>query len=159
MALRDETVTNMYSQWGEKHVKYTLGDKDEYGGVDTTLYKGYSFGRNLADEDVRSTFLVPMDEAILSYFEPYMEELLFNTIDSLPKRVMNSLLRSTIISDFWFKSDLVRYDPLWRPIVGHPQSIFDVETAITGSVPASNSVLYKVNKVVESPEKIGRAQV
>src|SRR3546814_20545028 len=81
-----------------------------------------------------------------------MEELLFNTIDSLPKRVMNSLLRSTIISDFWFKSDLVRYDPLWRLIVGHPQSIFDVETAITGSVPASNSVIYKVNKVVESPE-------
>ncbi|HEY9559814.1 MAG TPA: fasciclin domain-containing protein, partial [Anseongella sp.] len=152
IALMNDPETSIYSHWVEKHVQYTLGEKDEYGWVDTTLYKGYSFGRNLADEDVRSTLLVPTDEAILSYFEPYMEELLFNTIDSLPKRVMNSLLRSTIISDFWFKSDLVRYDPLWRPIVGHPQSIFDVETAITGSVPASNSVIYKVNKVVESPE-------
>src|SRR3546814_7237474 len=85
----DLPETSIYSHWVEKHVQYTLGEKDEYGWVDTTLYKGYSFGRNLADEDVRSTLLVPTDEAILSYFEPYMEELLFNTIDSLPKRVMN----------------------------------------------------------------------
>lgn len=152
VALMNDPETSIFSQWLEKHVTYTLGEKDEYGWVDTTLYKGYTFGRNLADEDIRSTILAPTNEAILAYFEPYMEEDLFNTIDSLPVRVMTSLLRASVIADFWFKSDLKRYDPVWRPLSGHPAAIMDVASHITGSVPASNSIIYKMDKLVESTE-------
>lgn len=151
-ALMADPETSIYSSWLEKHVQYTLGEKDEFGWVDTTLIKSYSMGRNLADEDVLSTLLVPTNEAILEYFEPYMEEDLYNTIDSLPERVMYSLLRSSIISDVWYKSDLERNDPVWRAFNAQPLMVQDVPKSIIGSVPASNSVIYKVNQVIESPE-------
>lgn len=151
-ALMADPETSIYSSWLEKHVQYSLGEKDEFGFVDTTLIKSYTMGRNLADEDVRSTLLVPTNEAILEYFEPYMEEDLYNTIDSLPERVMYSLLRSSIVGDPWFKSDLERNDPIWRAFLAKPLLIQDVPASITGSVPASNSVIYKVNKIIESPE-------
>src|SRR5690606_6189924 len=42
IALMNDPETSIYSQWLEKHVTFTLGEKDEYGWVDTTLYKGYT---------------------------------------------------------------------------------------------------------------------
>lgn len=152
-ALAADPETSIFSQWLEKHVQYTLGEKDEFGWVDTTLYKSYTIGRNLADENRLSTLLVPTNEAVLAYFEPYMEEDLYNTIDSLPQRVMYSLLRSSVIDDIWFKGDLERNDPEWRAFsLARIPRIEDVSPLISGSVPASNSVIYKVNKLIESPE-------
>lgn len=151
-ALAADPETSIYSQWLEKHVSYTLGEKDEFGWVDTTLIKSFNFGRDLADEDVLSTVLAPTNQAILEYFEPYLEEDLHNTIDSLPERVMYSLLRASVINDPWFASDLERNDPVWRVFNARPLMIQDVPASITGYIPASNSVIYKVNKLVESPE-------
>src|SRR5690606_15533383 len=105
-ALAADPETSLFSSWQEKHVAYVLGEKDEFGWVDTTLYKTYSVGRNLADENVQSTLLVPTDEAIRTYFEPYLPEL-DNTIDSVPQRVMASLIRASQIPNLYFKSDLI----------------------------------------------------
>lgn len=150
-ALANDPETSIFSSWLEKHVQYVLGGKDETGFVDTTLYKSYSIGRNLADENVLSTLVVPTNDAILTYFEPYMDDL-DNTIDSVPRKVMYTLLRACIMDNIWYKSDLVRNDPEWRMFVARPYMILDVPGSIVGSVPASNSVIYKTNKVIESPE-------
>ncbi|MFT4094657.1 MAG: fasciclin domain-containing protein [Niabella sp.] len=150
-ALAADPETTVFSSWLEKHVQYELGEKDEFGWVDTTLYKNFSIGRNLANESVLSTLLVPTNAAITEYFTPYLQYL-DNTIDSVPKRVMYSLIRACIIENLWFKSDLQRYDPDWRALTGYPNMITNVPSLISGSVRASNSIVYKINKVVPSPE-------
>lgn len=150
-ALAADTETTIFSSWLEKHVQYVLGQKDEFGWVDTTLYKSFSFGRNLADEGTITTLLVPTNEAIKKYFEPYMGAI-DNTLDSVPKPVMYSLIRATIVDNIWYLSDLKRMDPDWRTLAGYTRMIADVPSLITGSVRASNSIIYKVNKVLLSPE-------
>lgn len=151
-ALAADPETSLFSSWQEKHVAYVLGEKDEFGWVDTTLYKTYSLGRNLADENVQSTLLVPTDEAIRAYFEPYLPEL-DNTIDSVPQRVMASLIRSSQIPNFYFKSDLVsKEDGGLREAKAYVYLMPDIAPVITGSVLASNSVIYKTNVLIESAE-------
>lgn len=149
-ALANDPETSIFSSWLEKHVQYVLGGKDETGWVDTTLYKSYSFGRNLADENVLSTLIVPTDDAILAYFDPYMEDL-DHTIDSVPREVMYSMLRASVIENIWYKSDLARLKPEWRMFTARPFVVQDIPNAIIGSVPASNSVIYKTNQVIEPP--------
>ncbi|WP_346237055.1 fasciclin domain-containing protein [Niabella insulamsoli] len=150
-ALAADPQTTIFSSWLEKHVQYELGEKDEFGWVDTTLYKSYSVGRNLASESVITTLLVPTNAAIQAYFEPYLPYI-DNTLDSIPKRVMYSLIRAGIVDNIWLKGDLKRADPNWRSLGGFINMIMDVPAAIVGSVKASNSIIYKVDKVIESPE-------
>lgn len=150
-ALANDPETSIFSKWLERHVQYQLGEKDEFGWVDTTLYKTYSIGRNLADEGVLSTLTVPTDDAIRAYFEPHMADLDY-ILDSVPQRVMYSLLRASIIENMWFKSDLERKQPEWRAITGFPHAVQDVVGAIKGATQASNSIIYKTDRVIESPE-------
>ncbi|WP_257669250.1 fasciclin domain-containing protein [Parapedobacter tibetensis] len=151
-ALIKDPETTLFSTWQEKHAAYVLGEKDEFGWVDTTLYKTYSTGRNLADETVQSTLLVPTNEAIMAYFEPYLPDL-DNTIDSVPQRVMASLVRASQIANFYFKSDLVRKeDGGLREGKAYVYLVPDISSLITGSVLASNSVIYKTNQLIESAE-------
>ncbi|MCH5686899.1 fasciclin domain-containing protein [Niabella sp. W65] len=98
-----------------------------------------------------STVLAPTNEAIRKYFQPYLQYI-DNTIDSVPRRVMYTLIRSALIENLWYKSDLKRLDPDWKSISGYSRMIADVPSIITGSVHASNSFIYKVNKLIESPE-------
>ncbi len=150
-ALAADKETTLFSSWLERHVQYVLGEKDEFGWVDTTVYKSFNIGRNLADENVISTLTVPTDKAILEYFKPYMS-IIDNNIDSVPQRVMYSLIRSSIMENVWYLSDLKRQIPEPRALSGFPQYAQDVTGSIVGSIPASNSVIYKVNRVIESPE-------
>ncbi|WP_460766398.1 fasciclin domain-containing protein [Niabella terrae] len=150
-ALAADTSTSIFSSWLEKHIQYVLGEKDEFGWVDTTLYKSYSFGRNLADESVITTLLVPTNDAIRAYFKPYMGAI-YNTLDSVPQPVMYSLIRATIIDNIWFESDLERLDPDWRTLAGYNHMIADIPSLITGSIRSSNSTIYKVNQLLLSPE-------
>ncbi|MBZ4192454.1 fasciclin domain-containing protein [Niabella beijingensis] len=150
-ALAADSETTIFSSWLEKHVQYVLGEKDEFGWVDTTLYKSYSVGRNLADEATVTTLLVPTNEAIRTYFEPYMGAI-DNTLDSIPKPVMYSLIRAAIVDNIWYQSDLKRMNPDWRTLAGYTRMTADVPSLISGSVRASNSVIYKVNKLLLSPE-------
>lgn len=150
-ALASDPETSIFSSWIEKHVQFELGEKDEFGWVDTTLYKSFSFGRNLANESVLSTILAPTNDAIRQYFQPYLQYI-DNTIDSVPRRVMYTLIRSAIIENLWYKGDLKRLDPDWKSISGYSRMIADVPSIISGSVRSSNSFIYKVNKLIESPE-------
>ncbi len=151
-ALAADPETSLFSSWQERHAAYVLGEKDEFGWVDTTLYKTYSLGRNLADEQVRSTLLVPTDQAIMTYFEPYLQDL-DNTIDSVPQRVMASLIRASQIPNLYFKSDLIsKEDGGLREARAYVYLMPDIAPAISGSVLASNSVIYKTNTLIESAE-------
>jgi len=151
-ALAADPETSLFSSWQEKHVSYVLGEKDEFGWVDTTLYKTYSLGRNLADENVQSTLLVPTDDAIRAYFEPYLPDL-DNTIDSVPQRVMASLIRASQIPNLYFKSDLIsKEDGGLREGRAYVYLMPDIAPVISGSVLASNSVIYKTNTLIESAE-------
>ncbi|MFB5945977.1 fasciclin domain-containing protein [Albibacterium profundi] len=150
-ALAADPETSIFSSWIERHSQYILGEKDEFGYVDTTLYKTYSFGRNLADENIASTLFVPTNEAIANYFEPYMDDI-HNTLDSVPIHVMYSFIRSSIHSNFWYPSDLKRNDPEWSALTGYVSYGNDVLPTIQSITPASNSLLYKVNRIVESPD-------
>lgn len=151
-ALARDPETSLFSSWQEKHASFVLGEKDEFGWVDTTLYKTYSVGRNLADEQVQSTLLVPTDDAIMAYFEPYLPDL-DNTIDSVPQRVMASLIRASQIPNLYFKSDLVsKEDGGLRESRAYVYLVDDISSVITGSVPASNSVIFKTNRLIESAE-------
>ncbi|GGH18454.1 hypothetical protein GCM10011418_22130 [Sphingobacterium alkalisoli] len=151
LALKNDPELSMFSQWVEKHAQFMLGDMDENGNVDTTLYKNYSFGRNLADENTLSTIFAPTNEAISAYFAPYMD-MIHNTLDSVPVHVMYSFIRSSIHANLWYKSDLERSIPEWSSLSGFIQYANPVLDAITGVTHASNSFIYKVNTLMESPD-------
>jgi len=131
-------------------VAYTLGAKDEYGLVDTTKIKTFTFGRNIADESLLTTIFVPTDEAILEYFQPYMSDL-SNSIDSVPDNITTEIIQSSILSDTWFKSDIIRNNPELRSSNGYSLKVSDIPANITGSILTSNGQIYKVNKVIEPP--------
>ena len=146
----DENTT-IFNKWLESQVTYILGPKDEFGRADTTKIKTYSIGRNIADESVLSTVFVPTDDAIRTYFEPYMSDL-YNTIDSIPKKMISEILKSCIVGDTWFKSDVVRNNPELRALSGYPQIVHNIPSFISGSILASNSVIYKLNHLIEPPK-------
>lgn len=148
-AIASEGGMSIFNRWLEAHVGYVLGPKDEFGWVDTTLVKTYPGLRNLADEAVLSTMFVPTDEAILQYFTPLLPHF-GGTLDSIPDFVKTQVVKTAILADPWFKSDIVRDNPKIR-IGGFPQEVSKISPTIVGSVLSSNSVIYKVNKVVESP--------
>lgn len=150
-ALANDPDLSIYSSWIEEHAQFVLGEVDEFGNVDTTLYKEYSFGRNLADESTLSTLFAPTNQAIAAYFEPYMH-LIHNTLDSVPRHVMYSLIRSSIHSNLWYSSDLERNQPQWSSLTGFISFANPVMESIVGTTPASNSFIYKTDRVMESPE-------
>ncbi|NGM61209.1 fasciclin domain-containing protein [Sphingobacterium sp. SGG-5] len=143
---------SIFSKWLEGHVSYILGPKDQFGWVDTTLIRAYTSIRNVADESVLSTVFAPTDEALLAYFTPYAAHFggTPGTLDSVPEFVRTQVVRTTLLAEPWFKSDIVRDNPKIR-IGGFPQEVSKIAPTIVGSVLSSNSVIYKVNKVVESP--------
>jgi len=151
LAISKDPDLSIFSSWIERHSLYVLGEVDEQGNVDTTLYKNFSFGRNLADENTLSTLFAPTDDAIKKYFEPYMD-LIDNTLDSVPKHVMYSLIRSSVHANLWYHSDLVRNQPQWNALTGYILFGNPVLESIIGTTPASNSFIYKTNRVMESPE-------
>ncbi|SKC06758.1 Fasciclin domain-containing protein [Sphingobacterium nematocida] len=151
LALANDPDLSIFSRWVERHAQYVLGDVDENGNVDTTLYKNFSFGRNLADENTLSTLFAPTNEAIAAYFEPYMD-ILDNTLDSVPPHVMYSIIRSSVHANLWYHSDLVRNDPQWNALTGFIRFGNPVLESIEGMTPASNSFIYKTNRLMESPE-------
>lgn len=151
LALAGDPDLSLFSKWIEKHAQFTLGAVDQYGNVDTTLYKNFSFGRNLADENTLSTLFAPTNQAIADYFEPYMD-IIDNTLDSVPQHVMYSLIRSSIHANLWYHSDLVRNQPQWSALTGFISFGNPALESIVGFTPSSNSFIYKTNKVMESPE-------
>lgn len=151
LAIANDPDLSIFSRWIEQHAQYVLGDVDENGNVDTALYKDFSFGRNLANENTLSTLFAPTNQAIADYFAPYMD-ILDNTLDSVPKHVMYSLIRSSVHANLWYHSDLVRNDPQWNALTGFIRFGNPVLESIVGTTPASNSFIYKTNRVMESPE-------
>jgi uncharacterized surface protein with fasciclin (FAS1) repeats len=149
-AIAADSEVSMYNKWLETTVTYSLGEKDEFGWVDTTLIKSYSIGRNLADENILTTLFVPTNEALMNYFKPYLPDL-YNNIDSVPKLIIAEVLRSSILADTWFKSDIVRNNPELRTN-NYPQIIQKIGPTIVGSIISSNSIIYKVNKMLEPPK-------
>lgn len=143
---------SFFSKWLEGHVSYVLGPKDEFGWVDTTLIRTYVGVRNVADESVLSTVFAPTDEAMLAYFTPYAHHFggTLATLDSVPETVRSQIVKTAVLAEPWFKSDVVRDQPKIR-VGGFPQEVSKIAPTIVGSVLSSNSVIYKVNKVVESP--------
>ncbi len=150
-AIAKDPELSIFSSWLERHAQFELGEIDDNGNLDTMLYKNYSFGRNLADEGTFSTLFAPTNQAIADYFKPYMH-LIHNTLDSVPKHVMYSLIRSSVHSNMWYHSDLVRNDPAWSALTGFIKFGNPVLESIVGVTLASNSFIYKTNKVMESPE-------
>lgn len=150
LAIASDPEISIFNSWLNAHVTYILGPKDQYGRVDTTLYKSYSLSRNIANESVLSTFFAPTNEAVMNYFTPYLPDL-YNTIDSLPKTIKTEILRATLLGDTWFKSDITRNNPELRTTT-YPQIINKIGPTIVGSVPASNGMIYKVNKFIEPPK-------
>ncbi len=151
-AIARDTETSIFSRWLESQVTYILGPKDEYGRADTTKIKSYLIGRNLADESILTTVFAPTDAAIQEYFEPYMADL-YNTIDSVPEKIIYEIIRSTIVPNIWYKSDIVRNNPELKAVSGaYPQVISQVPSYISGSIPASNSVIYKTDQLIVPPK-------
>lgn len=149
-AIAADPQISIFNSWLEGHVTYALGPKDEFGRIDTTLIKSYSLSRNLANESTLSTLFAPTDQAIMEYFEPYLPDL-YNTIDSIPKLIKTEILRGVLLADTWYKSDIIRNNPELRTTT-YPQIVNMIAPTIVGSVLASNSVIYKVNKFIEPPK-------
>jgi uncharacterized surface protein with fasciclin (FAS1) repeats len=149
-AIAGDSEVSVYNKWLETTVTYSLGEKDEFGWVDTALIKSYSIGRNLADENVLTTMFVPTNEALMNYFKPYLPDL-YNTIDSVPKLIISEVLKSSVLADTWFKSDIVRNNPELRTN-NYAQVLGKIAPTIVGAVSASNSIIYKVNKMLEPPK-------
>lgn len=149
-AIASDSQIGIFNKWLESQVTYTLGPKDEFGWVDTTLIKSYSSIRNLADESIRSTIFAPTDEAIREYFQPYLDDL-YGTVDSIPPSIISEILKANVLADPWFKSDIARNNPELRTNT-YPQVIIKIAPIIVGSVLASNSVIFKVNKLIEPPK-------
>lgn len=143
---------SLFSKWLEGHVSYILGPKDAFGWVDTTLIRTYTSVRNVADEAILSTVFAPTDEALLQYFIPYSRHFggTPGTLDSVPEFVRTQVVKTALLAEPWFKSDVVRDNPKIR-VGGFPQEVSKIAPTIVGSVLSSNSVIYKVNKVIESP--------
>lgn len=149
-AIAADPQISIFNSWLEAHVNWILGVKDEFGRVDTALIKTYSLSRNLANESTMSTLFAPTDEAVNAYFEPYLPDL-YNTIDSIPKLIKTEILKAVLLADPWYKSDIARNNPELRTGT-YPQIINRLAPTIVGSVPASNGVIYKVNKFIEPPK-------
>ena len=150
LAIAADPQISIFNSWLEGHVTYTLGPKDEFGRIDTTLIKSYSLSRNLADERILSTLFAPTDQAIMEYFEPYLSDL-YNTVDSIPKLIKTEILRGVLLADTWYKSDIIRNNPELRTTT-YPQIVNMIAPTIVGSVLASNGIIYKVNKFIEPPK-------
>lgn len=151
LAIAKDPDLSLFSTWIERHAQFVLGEVDENGVLDTNLYKNFSFGRNLADENTLSTLFAPTNAAITEYFKPYMG-LIDNTLDSVPKHVMYSLIRSSVHANLWYPSDLKRNQPQWSALTGFISFGNPALESITGYTAASNSFIYKTNRVMESPE-------
>ncbi len=148
-AMMNDEETSIYSKWVEKHQTFTLGEIDPEGFVDTTKYKSYTLRRNFADETLLSTLFVPTNKAIETYFEPYLGDL-YNTIDSVPHYVTTLIINSGILADLWFKSDIARNNPEVNTGT-YIQRTIDLASHINGSILASNSIIYKMDKMIEPP--------
>jgi len=150
LAVASDPQISIFNSWLEAHVTYTLGPKDEFGWVDTTLIKSYSLSRNLANESTLSTLFAPTNEAVMEYFTPYLPDL-YNTIDSIPKLIKTEILRGVLLADTWYKSDITRNLPELRTTT-YPQLVNMIAPTIVGSVLTSNGLIYKVNKFIEPPK-------
>lgn len=149
-AIMNDEETSIYSEWIEKHETFTLGEIDPEGFVDTTKYKSYTLRRNFADETLLSTLFVPTNKAIETYFEPYLPDL-YNTLDSVPKFLMTQIINGGILNELWFKSDIARNNPEVNTGTFIQRTI-DLASHITGSILASNSIIYKMDKMIEPPK-------
>lgn len=154
-AIMGDEETSIFSKWLEMHETFTLGEIDESGWVDTTKYKSYSLRRNIADESLLSTLFVPTNEAIQEYFEPYMSDL-DNTLDSIPKKLITEIINCGFLNDIWFKSDIARNNPEVNTTT-YVQKNIDLASHISGSILASNCVIYKLDKMIE-PTKLNSVE-
>ena len=153
LAIAADPAVSAFNNWLNTHVTFTLGPKDQFGWVDTTLFKSYKEIRNLASESVLSTVFVPTNEALMNYFQPYLPDL-DGKLDSVPKIIISEILRTSVLADPWFKSDIIRNKNPELKVPGGAslQTLHKIEPTIIGAILASNSIVYKVNKFIEPPK-------
>lgn len=153
LAIAADPAVSAFNYYLSTHATFTLGAKDEFGWVDTTLFKSYRVIRNLANESLVSTVFVPTNQALMEYFAPYLPDL-DNKLDSVPQIVIAEILKSSIFDGPWYKSDIIRNKnpELKVPSGASIQTLHHIEPTIVGSIFSSNSIIYKVNKFIEPPK-------
>ena len=154
-AISRDTSLSIVNSWINRYVAYSIKGMDEYGKIDTTKIKSYTFGADIADESKKFTFIAPTNKAIRDLFGPYLEENFYNNYDSIPASLVSGVLNTAFATNYWGMSDITRGN--------NPPNYFlsissvyvrlanEIEPYYSGGVPSSNVMIYKVDKLATPP--------
>lgn len=156
-ALMEDPDLSILSQWCENFAYYEIVGEDDFGKIDTTKIKYYEAGMNLANEETPFTMFAPTNEAIMAFFEPFLEHF-DNDIKNVPKELQEAILDCLSsgyggsAQFFWGMTDITRNWPYFisRGIV-YTCLANEIEPNYVGSTPSSNAAIYKVSKMVLPP--------
>lgn len=161
-AIAGDAQLSIIKKWFDRFSGYaTVGMENDK--LDTTLIKYYDVavkggGRvmNIADESFFNTAFLPTDAAMQAFFEPYFTPELLVCFDSVPNELVVPFLKSLVSRNYsstvWGLSDIGRNNPYFYSYSGAMLSLKnDLNGMFTGSLVSSNSMIYKVNRVPETP--------
>lgn len=167
-AMAADPQLSIITQWFNRFSGYaTVGMENDK--LDTTLIKYYDVAvkagsrvLNIADETFFTTSLLPTDEAMRNFFEPYFTPDQLVCFDSVPNELVVPFLKSLVgyngvehssgYFPVWGMSDIERNQPYYVSYNGDRLAIKnDIASMFTSSVLSSNSMIYKLNKVPDIP--------
>lgn len=162
-AMAADPELSIITKWFDRFSGYaTVGEENDK--IDTTLMKYYDVAvkptgnkvMNIANEAFVSTALLPTDAAMQEYFGPYLTPDLLTSFDSVPNELVVPFLQS-LVFDYtyvWGISDIDRNYPYFYSygnVMAMISNRNDIPAMFTESVVSSNSMIYKLNKVPETP--------
>lgn len=160
-AIAAEPELSVISKWFNRFSGYaTVGMENDK--LDTTLMKYYDVaikagGRilNIADETFFNTAFLPTDAAMQTFFEPYFTPELLVSFDSVPNELVVPFLRALVsqkTATVWGLSDIERNLPYFYSYSGAMLPLKNnLSSTYTGAILSSNSMIYKVNQVPDTP--------
>jgi len=154
-AIAQDTSLSIIHSWLERYVAYNIKGMDEFGKIDTTKIKTYTFGADIADESLKFTFIAPTNNALRQLFGPYLEKNFYNSYDSIPASLVSEILKTTFAKEYWGMSDITRGNQAPNYFLSiaftYVRLANEIESHYINSLPSSNVMIYKVDKTPTPP--------
>lgn len=155
-AIARDTSLSILNSWLDRYVKYDIKGLDpDSHKIDTTKVKSYTFGANIASENESFTVVAPTNEAIRKLFGPFLEDNFNNSYDEIPETLVESILKTIFVRNFWGMSDIIRgIDPpnFFLSINStYVRMGNNIEGTYEEGLPSSNAMIYKLNTVPTPP--------
>lgn len=155
-AIARDTSLSILNSWLDRYVKYDIKGLDpDSHKIDTTKVKSYTFGANIASENESFTVVAPTNEAIRKLFGPFLEDNFNNSYDEIPETLVESILKTIFVRNFWGMSDITRgIDPpnFFLSINStYVRMGNNIEGTYEEGLPSSNAMIYKLNTVPTPP--------